>query len=91
MCVRVIVALRRYWQLGFQGDAAAASPLAEQEYLEQFRELLIDATRIRLRADVPVGSYLSGGLDLSTIASIVRRYAANRLDTFSIAFSDPRL
>ena len=52
------------------------------------RELLIDACRIRLRADVPVGAYLSGGLDSSTIAAIVRRHTANRLVTFSIAFSD---
>lgn len=79
--------VRRYWQLSFDTDAP---PGDECSYLEEFRELLIDSTRLRLRADVPVGAYLSGGLDSCTIAALVRRHAANRLETFSIAFTDPR-
>ena len=51
-------------------------------------DLLVDAARIRLRADVPVGAYLSGGLDSSMIAAIIRNHTSNRLDTFSIAFDD---
>ncbi len=58
------------------------------ECLEEFENLLVDAARIRLRADVPVGAYLSGGLDSSIIASIIRNYGQNHLDTFSISFSD---
>ena len=80
--------LRRYWALSFP-PAGAGSGRTEAEYTAAFRELLTDATRLRLRADVPVGTYLSGGLDSSTITAIVRRFASNRLHTFSITFGDP--
>jgi asparagine synthase (glutamine-hydrolysing) len=77
-----------YWELSFP-EADSGPFRSKRDYLEEFRSLLIDATRLRLRADVPVGAYLSGGLDSSTIAAIIRKYTNNPLDTFSISFSDP--
>ena len=91
--------VKAYWKLDFSrnpqvslpGSAQAADSAADRSLgscLEAFHDLLKDATRIRLRADVPVGAYLSGGLDSSAIAAIVRNLGVSRLDTFSIAFSD---
>lgn len=77
--------IQPYWELDFTIEAGRNT----QDYLEEFEHLLIDATLIRLRADVPVGAYLSGGLDSSTTTALIRKYTQNRLDTFSIAFSDP--
>ena len=81
------ISLRRYWELTFPEERAECRR-PTREYAEEFRDLLIDATRIRLRADVPVGAYLSGGLDSSTVTAIVRSQTTNPLETFSIAFSD---
>lgn len=75
-----------YWELDFAPDQTERST---QEYMDELESLLIDATQIRLRADVPVGAYLSGGLDSSLTTAIIRNYNPNRLDTFSISFSDP--
>ena len=84
------IVVERYWGLSFpERGEGAADGLSEDEYAEGLRELLLDATRIRLRADVPVGAYLSGGLDSSTVAALVRRCTGDHLRTFSIAFTDP--
>ncbi|MCJ8502110.1 asparagine synthase (glutamine-hydrolyzing) [Desulfatitalea alkaliphila] len=55
---------------------------------EALRELLLDAVRLRLRADVPVGAYLSGGLDSSLITALISRNFNNQLKTFSIGFQE---
>ena len=81
------ITLERYWEMAFPEDGAAPQR-PTREYAEELRDLLIDAARIRLRADVPVGAYLSGGLDSSTITAIVRSQTTNPLETFSIAFTD---
>lgn len=79
------VVVDRYWQLDF----AEAAGRSEADALDEFEHLLVDATQIRLRADVPVGAYLSGGLDSSVTAAVIRRHTQSRLDTFSISFADP--
>jgi len=77
--------LTRHWQLRYDGCDEAA---AEDHAAERLLELLTDATRLRLRADVPVGAYLSGGLDSTVIAALAKQSAARPLRTFSITFDD---
>ncbi len=77
----------RYWQPDF-APAGEEMQIPEAEAADQLRELLTDATRLRLRADVTVGSYLSGGLDSTYIAGLIRRQTPDALRTFSIAFED---
>lgn len=78
-------AQQQYWDIDYQTALLDGS---EDELAEELRALLIDSVRLQLRADVPVGAYLSGGLDSSTITSLIRHYTTNPLRTFSVIFED---
>jgi asparagine synthase (glutamine-hydrolysing) len=80
------VTTKQYWEIPFGVEPASQN--SERELSDELRALLIDAVRIRLRADVPVGAYLSGGLDSSTITSLISNYTDNALKTFSVTFTD---
>ena len=83
------ITVRRHWQIEFgiepngHADVGACA--------EQLRGLLLDATRLRLRADVPVAAHLSGGLDSAVVAALTRKVNDTPLKTFSITFEDPEL
>ena len=87
-CVRV----RRYWHPTFlpaKEDTRFVSRQETATLASQVREKLVEAATIRLRADVPVGAYLSGGLDSSATSAIIHHYTDHRLKTFSVGFEDP--
>lgn len=76
----------RYWQMSFPTEFDYDRPV--ESYAEELRELLIDSVRLRLRSDVPVGAYLSGGLDSAVITAMVRHSTNSRLETFSVTFEE---
>jgi asparagine synthase (glutamine-hydrolysing) len=79
--------ISRYWDWSFPLDGIPDNRSVE-DWAEELRELMIDSVRLRLRSDVPVGAYLSGGLDSSVITSLIRNYTDTPLRTFSIGFED---
>ncbi|MFO7732377.1 MAG: asparagine synthase (glutamine-hydrolyzing) [Candidatus Aminicenantes bacterium] len=78
---------RKYWDIPYHppGSYFRESP---GEIAERILALLTDATRIRLRADVPVGSYLSGGLDSSGITALISRHFNKGVRTFGVRFEE---
>src|SRR5687767_2862096 len=82
------VTTREYWDIpAGRGDDRLAS-ISDREAVHQFRELLEQSVRIRLMADVPLGMFLSGGLDSSAIAALMAGMIDRPLQTFSVAFKD---
>ncbi len=82
------IAVRPWWRLDFPdaGDRDAHDRRDPAAVAEHLRALLADATRIRLRADVPVAAYLSGGLDSSAVTALAQRIVGAGLQTFSVTF-----
>ena len=79
--------VRQYWDWQFPVEAIDHDKSAD-DWAEELRDLMIDSVRFQLRADVPVGAYLSGGLDSSVITSLIKNYTDTPLRTFSIGFED---
>jgi asparagine synthase (glutamine-hydrolysing) len=79
--------LKRYWDWTFPSSPPAVAASVE-DCAAELRELMIDSVRLQLRADVPVGAYLSGGLDSSIITSLIKNFTDTPLRTFSVTFDD---
>jgi len=82
---RGAVEIKRYWEIPIYSREEQLD-LPVEALCDQIRDLLTDAIRIRLRADVPVGGYLSGGLDSSGVAALVAGKFNADLNTFGIRF-----
>jgi len=77
--------LSEYWDVTYSESGYRS----EKSYLEEFEALIEDAVRIRLVSDVPLGAFLSGGVDSSTISYWMARHLPQPLQTFTITFGEP--
>ena len=76
--------VKQYWDFNFNPSES----LREEDYLEELRFLLDESVRLRLISDVPLGAFLSGGIDSSTIVGLMARHSAQPVKTFSIGFHE---
>ncbi len=73
-----------YWDLKYLPKLA----ITEAEAIERLREILSEAVRIRMISDVPLGAFLSGGIDSSIVVGLMARQSAAKVKTFSIGFKE---
>jgi asparagine synthase (glutamine-hydrolysing) len=81
-----VAKVSRYWRL----DTAERPVDSVDEAAEQLRELLLDATRVRMVSERPLGAFLSGGIDSSAVVAAMARQSSAPINTFSIGFEEGR-
>jgi asparagine synthase (glutamine-hydrolysing) len=79
------IEIERYWDLSFTKPKEA---LSEEQYVEGFNDLFRECVESHLMADVPLGMFLSGGIDSSAIAAVMSRLVEDPIKTFSVAFAE---
>lgn len=79
------VKIERYWDLSF---TKSQEQLSEKEYIRRFGELFRECVESHLMADVPLGMFLSGGIDSSAIAAVMSKMVKEPIKTFSVAFAE---
>lgn len=79
--------IRQYWDISFSGEVSGKEK-NDQTWSEAIRDSLSEAVKIRLISDVPLGAYLSGGLDSSFMVGLMSQVSKDPIETFSIGFDD---
>ncbi|MDQ8186645.1 asparagine synthase (glutamine-hydrolyzing) [Pelagicoccus sp. SDUM812002] len=81
---------RKYWDMDFPEIDARDTMLSEQDHVDRVREKLIESVIFRLEADVPVGCYLSGGIDSCCILGLATGAMQSPVKAFTISFDDDK-
>lgn len=80
------IAITQYWDLAF--DAGANAERSDESLVDEYRERFHEAVRLRLMSDVPLGMFLSGGIDSAAITAAMGRLVRDPIKTFSVAFAE---
>ncbi|MBO6880220.1 asparagine synthase (glutamine-hydrolyzing) [Winogradskyella sp.] len=78
--------VEEYWNL----KSVKIKDISYEDAKQELHKLLKDAVKIRLQSDVPIGSFLSGGIDSALVSSIASKVSPTQINTFSIGFKDPK-
>jgi len=78
--------IRQYWSV--LDSSSESTDKSEEELIDELEELLISAFKYRMVSDVPVGVFLSGGIDSSIVAAILQKHSGQQIQTFTIGFDD---
>ena len=82
------IRIEKYWDVSFRPEDESQRERSDEDYVREWTELFERSVRLRLMADVPLGMFLSGGIDSSAIAAVMSRMVSEPIKTFSVAFAE---